>query len=117
MKKDGKLIEKIPTKSQTRGIFIIIRKNKPEINRKYCDTKNKPFVLRNSRVKIESKTMRPNNNAKLFQLPTRFPDDTPCKRPREKCPKPMNIQKSSKIEIIEAPRNNALKKYHNLFSV
>ena len=65
---------------------------------KECVNKKNPLVFKNSSVNKDSKIINPNRSAKLFQLPTRLPDETPCKRPGKNLPKPIKIFNSSKTD-------------------
>ena len=71
------MIEKAPTSNQTKGILITTRKNNPVTNKKYCMKRKKPLDFKNSSVNKDKRIIKPKTKAKLFQLPTRLPDDTP----------------------------------------
>jgi len=94
-------------------ISKMIAKNKST----YWATLKDFFVLNNSRVNKDNKTIRPKTRAKLLQVPTRFPDETPCKSPGKIRSKPTTILNTSNITKINPATKREDIKYHNLFSV
>ena len=67
----------MPTKNQTNGVFITIKKNNPTAMIEYNTIFAGNLLFKNSRVNKDSITIKPKNITKSFHDPIRLPEDIP----------------------------------------